>query len=161
MNASKKCDTLGAKPADNRKIIIVSQTEVLTCFKKPTHKVKQWQREDNKIHELQSHQIVARLMTQINNEEVESDLAEDMPDTSEDLHLENEGHASSELENQGVLESPSENQSKKGEAVQQHLNLETLSCDDKATKEVAILVTLETEVREVDKYMKCTTDDRD
>ena len=148
MSAYKKCATLGLKSADNRKIIIVSQTKVLTCFKKPTHKVMQWQQQDKKIHELQSHQIFARLMTQTNNEEVGSDLVGDMSQTSEDLHLENEGQSSPELENQGVLESPSENQSKEGEVVQQHLNPEALSCDDKATDEAAISGMLETEVQE-------------
>ena len=148
MNAYKKCETLGAKPADNRKIIIVSQTEVLTCFKKPTQKVKQWQRQDNEIQELQSHQIVARLMTQINNEDMELDLAGDMSDIPEDRHLENEGQAGPELEKQGIVESPHENQGKEGEAVQQHLNLETFACNDKADEKAAISVMLETEVQD-------------
>ena len=39
MNKYKECETLGMKPADDRKIIIVSQAEVLKCFREPSNKV--------------------------------------------------------------------------------------------------------------------------
>ena len=39
MNKYKECETLGMKPADNRKIIIVSQAEVFGYFKEPSNKV--------------------------------------------------------------------------------------------------------------------------
>ena len=42
MNKYKECETLGMKPTDNRKIIIISEAEVFRCFKEPSDKVVQW-----------------------------------------------------------------------------------------------------------------------
>ena len=41
MNKYKECETLGMKPTDNRKIIIISEAEVFRCFKEPSDKVRE------------------------------------------------------------------------------------------------------------------------
>ena len=44
MDKYTECETLGMKPADNRKIITVARAEVSRCFKEPNDKAVEWQR---------------------------------------------------------------------------------------------------------------------
>ena len=74
MNKYKECETLGMKPADNRKIITVSQAEVLKCFKEPRNKVVQ----SDQLRPDQSLQrrLLAKLMapTKVEEEDSESTI---------------------------------------------------------------------------------------
>ena len=71
MNKYKEWETLGMKPADNRKIIIVSQAEVLRCFREPSDKVVQWDqlRPDQSLQS----RILMRLMAPTKDKEEDSD----------------------------------------------------------------------------------------
>ena len=75
MNKYKECETLGTKPADNRKIIIVSQAEVLKCFKEPSNKMVQWDqlRPDQSLQS----RILAMLMAPTKDEEEDSESTVD------------------------------------------------------------------------------------
>jgi hypothetical protein len=71
MNKYKECETLGMKPADDRKIIILSQAEVLKCFKEPNKKTVQWDqlRPDQSLQS----RILAMLMAPTKDEEEDSE----------------------------------------------------------------------------------------
>ena len=75
MNKYKECETLGMKPVDNRKIIIVSQAEVFRCFKEPSDKAVQW--DQLRLDQSLQSQNLVELMAPTKDEEGDSDLTTD------------------------------------------------------------------------------------